>query len=300
MKRIIILTMIIALFLGGCNMPGNNSTSSGGNSLEMSVASMTHQVYENNPISIVLELRNKGKAPIKNGVLSISGFDPELFPSGFNGEQGTSFSNNKGAFSIDGRTEYNPEGGYKMMTLTASTSTLPTDMPYNPTLLITACYDYETTASAEICIDTSPYSSDVKTNVCTPGTVNLLPDQGAPVTVSSITVEPNQDFAYIKFHITSQGDVFDSSEVANCNNGIAREKYGVVKLKNVYVGSSSLTECMNVQNGNVRLINGVGTFWCKYNFPNEKGVFLKPLVVQLEYGTMTTLTEPITIKKMSK
>jgi len=295
---VMIMLLFGVMFLSGCDTP--SKTSSAGNSLDLSVASMTSQVYENNPMTIVLELRNKGKFSIKGGRLTISGFDSELFPGGFHGEQGTSFSNNQGSFDLDGRTDYNHEGGYKLMTISANTAQLPTDMPYNPTLLITACYDYETNAAAEICLDTSPYSAKVKTNVCTPGTVNLPSDQGAPVTISSISIEPNQNFAYIKFHITAQGDIFDSSEISNCNNGIAREKYGVVKLKNVYVGSTSLTECMNVQNGNIRLINGVGTFWCKYNFPNEKGVFLKPLVVQLEYGAMSTLKEPVTIKKMSK
>ncbi len=294
-KRIFLAFGLITLafLLASCKSSTSNQ---GGDSLQLSVASITREVSENSPITIVLEMRNKGKYPISDGVLSISGFDSDLI-QGFNGNSGTGFSNNKGHFEIEGRNSFNPEGGYRMITLTANTATLPTDMPYSPTLVITACYTYETAAVGSICIDTDPYSGKVKTKSCTPGTVEIKNDQGGPVKVSSVEIEPNNGFAYIRFHLSTTGEVYDAKDVASCEEGIKREDFGMVELKSVYIGSTQLTDCMNVVNGKVRLVNGEGTFICKYNYPNTKGVLPEPFSVTLRYGVRTSLSETITIKK---
>ncbi len=294
-KRIIFTFCLIAVvfLLSSCDSTTSNN---GGNSLELSVASITKEVSENSPITMVLEMRNKGKYSITDGVLSVSGFDSDLI-QGFNGNSGTTFSNNKGHFEIEGRNSFNPEGGYRMITLSANTATLPTNMPYSPTLIITACYTYETSATGSICIDTEPYSGKIKTDSCTPGSVKIESDQGGPVELSSVEIEPNNGFAYIRFHISTKDDVYDTKDVPTCYEGIKREDFGIVNLNSVYIGSTQLTDCMNVVNGKVRLINGEGTFICKYNYPSTKGVLPEPFSVTLRYGVRTSLSETVTIKK---
>ena len=294
-KKSLIGIIAVLFLLSSCSSPESKG---GGDSLSLSILSITSNVYETNPITLVLELKNNGKYNINQGKLSIGNFDPDYI-TGFRASQGTSFSNNAGNFQLEGRSENYPEGGSRIITLTSGTAKLPTDMPYSTSLTITACYAYETNAVATVCIDTEPFSGKVKTGTCSPNSVQISPDQGAPVKLTGVEVESYTNFAYIKFDVSSNGDIYDLKDVQSCDEGIPREDMGVVNVKSIVIGNTPLSDCTHLRNGKLYLINGQGTFSCKYNYPsNLKGRFPKQVGIVLDYGVRTSIeTSTVTIKK---
>jgi hypothetical protein len=109
MKRelLIILIVLSTISIYGCG--GGSST--GGSGLEMSILNApTASINAGSKIYLTVELRNKGKSAISDGVLEIGNYDSDLIKNVI--VKGSTDSNQIGtAFTLEGRSRYSTEGG---------------------------------------------------------------------------------------------------------------------------------------------------------------------------------------------
>ncbi|MBL7056602.1 hypothetical protein ISS07_06840 [Candidatus Woesearchaeota archaeon] len=314
-SKIIILLLLLVLAYGCTNNSGSSKTDSikgsegltidflKGNPQERYVVSDVEE-----PISIILELRNKGSYPdeedeniLGRGSVHISGFDTNII-------QIDSLSERVDREFLTGRSSLNPEGGFDDVEFKGTI--YPEDLivdRYEPTILATLCYPYKTKASPSVCIDPFPFDES-QDKVCRIGSTKLS-SQGAPIAITSIEQEASASKIQFKINIknSGKGDVikFDALDKCDPTQGelFARTDFDKIILERASVGFSEL-RCGPFPDGNgiIRLNNGEGFILCsidKESYENEKSAYTTPLNLEIKYGYRITETKPIRISKVT-
>jgi len=282
-------------------------------------------LFTNDVMTVMLQVENKGtdKLEPSSGYVVLSGYDQSIFQLqgryqqfdllgnsfSFNTSLGNSFSFNTSNWAplpeLEGRTQYLPQGGVETVSFT-STEQLPDLMEqgidkYEPTLLATACYQYTTKATAQVCLDPNPFAPSARgQKVCRPSTVSLG-SQGAPLAVTSVELEPAPGKTRFRINIANVGggDLFRDDKLDECalQVGLDFTDLDFVKVTDVRVaGQSIIDSCKPLDDsGYVRLVNGKGTIFCSTEV-QAASAFLSPLNVELEYGYRTTTAKKVTIR----
>ncbi len=264
---------------------------------------------------VVLELRNKGAFPqpgpitSPNGVLYLSGYDQSIMS--FIGQNPP--VENLGGKALEGKSAINPNGGLDLATFKGVINTENLNVEkYEPTLLATACYDYQTVAGPSVCIDPDPYSVNEK-KVCQVQDTQLN-SQGAPVAVTQINEEAFATKTQFKITIKNvgNGDVIKIDSLKKCSpsgDKIGRDDIDKVYLFEAKVGSKTLNcgPFANIQDGNtrglagdIRLINGEGYIICELpssDYSGSKTAYTTPMTINLLYGYRNSIEKKIQIKK---
>jgi hypothetical protein len=256
--------------------------------------------YDDEPFSVLIEIKNRGSTEIGYGGDSIylSGFDPGIIT-------GVS-TYGKPIPQLEGIGPYNNEGGFDTMEF--SGEIYPLSMKkidkYPATILATACYGYKTVASDNICIDPNPYSTTSERKVCTPTSVTFG-TQGAPIAVNSVEVEPTPRITRFKIHISNvgAGSVFKPGidQLARCNpydpRGLEFTEVDYVQLAGVEVAGKSIApSCKPVDNeGNVKLVNGQATLFCELGGLGSGPAYSTPMTIELDYGYRSTISTNVEI-----
>ncbi len=308
MRTIGLLGMItVVILIGGCVITPSSGTNPDENyrtgSTGLSVSFLTNtppsKLYDDEDFKAMLEIRNIGATDvIANGRLYLSGFDPSIIT----GIDSSGFL----IQDLEGKSLYNPEGGYDVATFDGHIRDLESRQVdyYDVPILATACYAYETIAAPTLCLDPDPYSNTRETKACSAGSVeNVGGSQGGPVAVTSVTVEPSPGKAKIKFDISNVGGgtVIRSGleYLTRCNpystTKLEYEDVDYVKIEEVQIGDQTITgSCKPVDNEHIRLHNGKGFVWCEVT-GLMGSAYKTPLTIKLSYNYRSTTERNIRI-----
>jgi hypothetical protein len=292
---------------------------------------------QDEPISILVDVRNKGTYPPEgdsaehtyfgNGKFHLSGFDTSIIDiKPMSKEIGNPFK-----LYLEAASNINPVGGIDTAEFEGviKQDKILID-EYNPTILVTACYPYFTKTTPAVCIDPKPFDTRQE-KVCTVGSQNLE-TQGAPISVTRIDQEAAGN--KIQFKITIEnvgnGDVMwkgwgsdfqgllkRCSPLEKDSNGegrLLRDDFDRVLLEKVKIGSVDLFangKCAPFADGTnniIRLFNGEGFVICTLDinsdaaqeeFANVQSAYTTPIDIGLRYMYRSTISKPIQIKKLT-
>jgi hypothetical protein len=312
MKHKIIILILLVLFLAGCrsgsiNEEGDVNFRTGTRGLEIKYLdrSPPFYVYEGDYLPITLELFNRGASEIFEGEIYITGYDPNIIhnnpASGVPGNLPTPGTPIKFEM-LDKKTQFNREGGYLIMELNSGKINLPYGThKYNIPLTVYACYDYETIANTEICMDPEPHRQYYD-KPCVTTNVNMGGGQGAPVGVGNVELTNMRDQMRITFTINNVGSGFGAGTIVDldkmrqnaCPTGFGPTDIDVIYLSEVKVGTNTITQWCS-PNGRIKLVNGVGRVSCTAPMPAGTA-FKTPLEIRFEYGYRTHIRRDVEIR----
>lgn len=306
MKRIILTMILLAFLLVGCrgfsrSQEGDVNYRRGTQGLEIRFLdrSPPHVLYETDPLVATLELYNRGASEIRDGYIYFTGFDTNIITQfGPGPEIGTRTWT---TFRMDDKkTQFNREGGYDIVEFSSSSISLGGLPSYRIPLTAYACYDYETIASTEICVDPEPYKPPSE-KPCQTRNVNFGGSQAAPVAVTYANIESMVNQVRITFTIKNVGNgmiVRRNSIERNCPTNFGPNDVDVVQLTHVTLGgrSVSLNDCS--PSGEIRLSNGVGRVSCVITNIGADTAFTTPLEIKLDYGYRTHIRRDVEIRSI--
>lgn len=247
------------------------------------------RLFSGEELGVVLELENRGTYTIggPGDRVYLSGFDPSII-AGISpaGEQ---------IPKLEGRSQFISQGGFDTVAFRAQTRFLEDRYPVR--LLATACYEYSTVASANICVDPNPYAPAIRQKVCIPQNVPLGGGQGAPISVSLVEVDasPGKTRFKIRVQNVGAGEVFRAGgEMLNrCSPfgpGLAFDEVDYVELTDVIVSGTSIrSTCRPLDSSHIRLTNNQGLVYCEFDRPRGEAAYVTPMTIVLRYGYRTSI-----------
>ena len=293
----------LILLISGCNQQGefNPDVHKGTQGLVIDILqnSPPPEVYEGENFKIVMRLINKGAYPITNGILLLT-TEKDFIDLKKGSEQIN--------FKLKGKDPYNVWDDEKIESYDLYAKGLDEmSEKHESVMFLTACYDYETIASFDICIDTNPYNKKNTEPVCKVATLSSS-GQGAPIAVTNVEQDISEETNYIRpmFNIyiqnKGQGDVITpGSESSVCSSTpIDKKVFNTLELKEVefsnYKKSHGDIECspkvikLDEDGAIVRCIVNSGLI--SKNEPS----YLTTLKISLKYGYTTTEVINLDIK----
>jgi len=291
---IAILLVVLGLYAGctstsSSSNPSNYRTGSEGLYMQFLPDNM-RTVYDGDEAVLLLELGNRGTSNIEGGQLFASGFDPLYLPFQFEPD---SF------FTLEGKSAAYPRGDLtEIYTLRASRVRSPPNRErFEQPIMVTACYDYVTVATAEVCVNTDASNRMLTQQVCEGG-ARGYGAQGHPVTVTSVNPVYTRDKVRmeIRFANSGRGEVYNPRlSTDDCGVGLRYDEIDRVVVSKVTLGGRSMS--CSPQNP-VRLSGGSGYIVCEcdsYCLDNSIGSYWTALEVHLRYGYRQSVSTQITI-----
>ena len=323
-KKMLILILVV-VFIAGCGSSlskDSNDASSIADSYRTGSEGLVMEFIENFPpsrfydieaeeedgLKIMLEVKNKGAWNIRN-------IDVDFYITGVGNSVIKNLKllkkpgNNK-VFTteLEGKSYYNPEGSTDFITFEGTLTSLDNlkiEM-FDPTLLVTACYNYKTIASSKICIDPNPLSIGSRENICTPSNIPMS-SQGAPIAVTGIDVEARPKKTRLKIHVSNVGggDVFRQASKDKCNptheTGLGFNDVDYIRLENIKIGGDNLlssNKCnplFTIEGTDyIRLTNGQATITCDYD-TSGSSAYTTPIIINLVYSYRNSISKYIQI-----
>ncbi|MBD3361278.1 hypothetical protein GF358_00645 [Candidatus Woesearchaeota archaeon] len=294
-KEMVLLTIL--LLIAGCT-PGTQQPDketqpadyrSGNQGLRISfVPNMPpHRIFDTDEINVLIELENMGAYTTEGPAdrVYLSGFDPAIL-SGIK-------TSGKSIPRLEGKGPYISRGATDRVSFSGIPAILSVKNidKYPLRLLATACYEYQTIASANICIDPNPYKLSTTEKVCTPKSVSMGGGQGAPIAVTNIDVEASPGLTRLRIDVrnTGGGEVFKPGidTMQRCSpytSGLGFDEIDYVRITDVSMpGYSIMQSCRPLDQGYLRLVNGKGTLYCEINTRGQS-VYMTPVTIKLDYG----------------
>lgn len=196
--------------------------------------------------------------------------------------------------NLEGKDAYNLDGTHTYEFFDAKT-TEPVAMveSHNALISVTYCYDYATAAKVDVCIDTDVYGERLK-KVCTVSDKSLS-SQGAPLAVRNVEVEmlpTGEDSIKPHFMIyisnVGNGEVIEKGESLNvCKGHVQGVDWELVNIK-----ATLSKEELKCKKSIVRLDDGEAETSCTgSSISYDKGTYLAPLVIKLDYGYYSITTK---------
>ncbi|HLC52619.1 MAG TPA: hypothetical protein VJI98_05225 [Candidatus Nanoarchaeia archaeon] len=253
-------------------------------------------IYDQNPLTALVEVRNRGNYNLQpqDCFIQIVGQDNNII----RGLQ-TARSCGENSGVLEGKNEYNVEGGYNQIEFTSTSVSLPNNVyEITPTLNFLACYNYHTKASPQICVDPLLFEVTAQQKTCTPRDVGMAGGQGAPVGVNLVGVDMVGSKAIFEINIANFGTgrvLSPNAPIQSCGqSSLSYTDLDKVQY-NVQLTGGSLVDC-KPRDGFVRLVNNNGKIVCTFNIPGGSA-YETPLLIDLSYGYVQSLLKPIRIVK---
>lgn len=307
----IVLVISIVITIGSCTQFGGRKTGprpisefrvgSEGLRIQFMPNLPPPRLYDDQPFDVLLKVWNVGAENVggANDRLYLSGFDPSIITGLSAFGQPIPKLEGKTQFNLDGTFDYTAFKG-----TIRSLKALNVDRyPITP-LLATACYQYKTVSSANVCIDPDPFSTGAKTKACIPKPTSGG-SQGAPVAVQRIDLEPSTGRTRFQIDIANvgAGDLFLPGAVYlnKCSpfdpKGLDFSEIDRVRLDRMEVSGASITpSCRPVDSqGFIRLISGRATVVCEFISSGQGSAFVTPLITELTYGYRRTVSTNVEI-----
>ncbi|MCF7861402.1 hypothetical protein K9M79_04065 [Candidatus Woesearchaeota archaeon] len=263
----------------------------------------SENAYASDEYPFIIEFQNLGAYPYTQTGTTYGTAQASVYLSGF--EQSLvelSSTINGETISVEGRNEDNPIGGYDTVEREARFKLPVSSTSYITKINAIACYNYGTLASGTICIDPDPSNDD--NDVCSTHGTTFSGGQGAPVSVTSLEVEPMKNKVLVKINIknSGRGEVVDKSKITECPFNLDYNEKGYVELETIRLGAQSDTQA-GLNKGNcrptkLRLEDGYGTIHCTLDVADHDAAFVTTLQVELGYGYKDSITKNINIKRI--
>ena len=287
-----------------------------------------------NKVDVIVELSNKGAYPQPedntppSGKVFLSGYDQNILEFNPN-------SYDLVKKSLYGKSLIDLRGGSDIAIFNGEIKdTLKVDK-YEPILLATLCYNYQTIAGPPVCIDPDPHPQVNQKKVCEAAPVTLT-SQGAPVAVVGIDVNAlaTKTIFTITIKNVGSGDVIRNNRegtnqpsssgqpsagtagsnddaISKCNpfnNKLTREDIDKVFVEDVSTGSTQLLcwgftdKPTKSERGFIRLTNGQGSVICQLDktdagYPGGNTAYTTPLKIILSYVYKTTAQRSVLLQK---
>ena len=296
MKRLLLCVLVLLL---GCQVTGPNAVPEihiGTQGLVMSFVDKAPPdvLYPDRPFQIAIDFQNKGATDIASGMYVI-GVEDEFVQLQ---------TANKLGLRLRGKSLFSTEGDRTIQTHTAFTTTLPEESQSRTTTVrVTACYDYQTQASADVCIDTDPLNLRLGKKPCSVSPVGLGGGQGAPVAVTRVVPDmlltDDKNVVRPAFDISlanvGNGQVFAKSRVqAACSGGhLSADDFNTVRVTaslgglmlacepdHVVLGSDTMVRCTS---------GGIST---------DMGTYSTQLQITLDYGYTLSMSKELLLKRI--
>jgi len=308
MKKSVLLIFLVILLIGCTRkaqtpIPTDFRTGTQGLVLTFVPNLPPSRIFDREPFQAMLQVENKGTSVVGGPMdrLYLSGFDNTII-TGINtyGEQ---------IPQLEGRGPFVSQGDIDTVAFRGTIQSLTGKRidKYTPTILATACYNYETIASAQVCIDPNPYAPTSIQRVCIPTTAGTG-SQGAPIAVSSVQVDasPGKTRFTIRISNVGGGDVFrfGPQYMDSCspyNPGLGFDEVDFLQVADVTVSDLSIIEtCRPLDDTHhIRLTSGQATLFCEFTAMREQSPYLTPLNVILRYGYRQSISRMVEIRPVS-
>ncbi len=323
----LIAVLIIIMLLSGCSLISSGSGDSRGISefrgtqgLSMSFMAGAPQseIYapeqgSTTPFKAGIQLQNKGAYDIISGYLvfglerdylRIRGLDSDTTQVGAAGE--------KAIFSLNGRSQTSPYGEENIVIASMEALPLePQSSQHRSTISATACYEYRTEFSEEVCVDTDVYNTRPSEKTCTVSDISSSGGQGAPVEVFKVeeNIQLSEGSVRPQFLIhvrnAGKGRVFDKELVREmCSAGpVSYEDLNVVDVEEVRFSTFKKTDGeIKCYPERIKLRAGEGKTRCTLEpgkiSDSETTTYTTPLFISLSYGYTETISKDIIIRNI--
>ena len=197
------------------------------------------EIYEDEQFKVVAKLINKGAYEINNGIVSLT-YEKEFVDL---------LSERKKTFSLKGKDVYNMWDDEELAVFDLRTKLLDkmSEM-HTSLLLLTNCYDYETIASFQVCIDTNIYGiRPAGGEVCTVKDLTSS-GQGGPLVITKVEEDISGGeyiIPHFKIYVQNRGNGevirYGKKEEACSSVGIIGDDYNVIDLVEVELSSYKLS-----------------------------------------------------------
>ncbi len=292
--------VLFLLSIVGCGQIGGEGTAprteevyKGTKGIEMSFvpSNPPNEVFEGSPMTVLIEYSNKGANPISDGSLYLTGYDPAFLFRNSGGYQEWSLR------GLQGKSLLNPVGEEKLAEFTDNDIRKPDNIDrFAQKLKLTACYNYMTTASAQVCIDPDPYNLGGGTKTCTVGIVSLSGGQGAPVAVTKIDerIAGNRVQFKIYFKNVGGGEVF-IGPTSHCYSNLQYDDMNKVVVDRVSFSNRNIN-CEPEYGTPIRLNNGEGFVICyDEGHLGDGDEYITTLNIKLKYSYRDSIVKSIDI-----
>jgi len=242
------IVVLILVILSGCEGFGFGGSAefnpdvhvgSEGLRIELQKNTPPEEIYEDEDFKIVARFINKGAYVIESGILTLM----------YEQEYVELLSEEKINIDLRGKDVYNMWDDEEIKTFTLKTGLLdPRSEIHTSLLLLTSCYNYETIASFQVCIDTNIYETRPEEDkICIVKDLTSS-GQGGPLVVAKIEPEiSGADYVMPSFKIYIQnngrGEVvrFGKKEEACAATGITGDDYNIIDLEEVELSTYKLS-----------------------------------------------------------
>jgi len=308
----LVIITVIVLFSGCARQTSkgidiNIHTGTRGLEMEFLKNAPPTQVPEGSTFIVGVVLKNRGASDIHRGVLALGIEDDYVQVDSWRGNIIKSSYNDRLVwFDLEGKTRFNPMGEQLPVQVQLISDYLDKQTEtYTTTILLTACYQYKTLFNDEVCIDTDIYDTTKEEKVCTVKD-KVYGSQGAPVAITKVEtrIVPHSDYEdvlipefVITIHNRGIGDVIRPSvyEAACTSSSLSHDDLNVVRVEATLSGrrlKCSPSELKLKENGQNKVRCTLTT-----GIDKEMTSYLAPLVVELDYGYMFTISRDVEIRR---
>jgi hypothetical protein len=308
----LVLAVIALMVIPGCTggggkVPINVDYRTGTKGVEMTFLKNAppDQVLDGIPVNLGIQLENKGAADVEDGILVLTTEQDYLVVDQWMKTYGyMEIDENRIQFSLTGITEVNPKGERTIATARGNTLDLePQTETHTTTIIASCCYPYKTLLSDSICVDTDLYDQKSVSKVCKV-TSKSYSSQGAPIAVTRIDTlmlqSDVEEYVLPQFSIridnVGKGTPYDSERTGDACSSYALlpEEVNVVKVKAALDGKA--LSCIPEK---LKLRGEGDTVRCTLAKGMEKqaGNYVGAIVVELDYGYMSTISKKVEIRR---
>jgi len=263
------------------------------------------KISEDTEFQIIANIKNKGASNVENGYLTINlekdyvdlyfwEFEEPVVGSGFNPEQVI--------FDLEGKSEYNINGGEGIIRITANAKEIGGLIEsHTSNIGLTTCYGYSTTASPTICMDPDVYNLRVGEKPCSIKNINL-DSQGAPVAITKIEqnmlTHENKIEPQFLIYIANKGNgqIVDKQKVKEACSGTGKYNLSIINVE-AYLSGREL-ECTPDPIRLTRTKNFVRCSALEQDWLDKELLAYETVLnIKLSYGYTSTIAKEIEIEK---
>ncbi len=334
-KRMYIFLIIISLLLISCKRADvqtkvitNFKTGVQGLEFKFLENAPPKEIYytEKTRVPIGLEMRNKG-AEKAYGVIAFN-FDgykgivkENLDSTIYYGEDLFRIASSENSF-LEGKSAKNPNGDIMTFSVLAEPSLLnPQAEQFKSAIIATACYDYQTEFTPEVCIDTDIFNTKPIAKVCKVKDIASSSGQGAPVSIEKVEVQmlPSgkgiSPYFVITLRNVGKGEVIryqKYQEVCSQKSSSDLNNFNIVRVSAFIAGKEiNRLDCLPKRSelikdpfeeeglfGYARFKDKVATVTCRYlgEIPANAGNYVTKLRILAEYGYTESISKEVLIK----
>jgi len=295
------------MFISGCSSGSGPSSSissadahkgSDGIIMEFMDNAPSDEIYEGSEFYASTLVQNKGAFDVKKGYL-VLGVEQGYISAENNGEM----------YNLNGKSISNILGGQEVFEFKLRSGKIDKQSEQHKTnIFLTTCYEYQTDAGADVCIDPDFYGMNPLQKACEVKDSSFK-DQGAPVAVTKIEQGMLQEGNLVKpeFIIYVQnkgkGAVIDSSKVKDvCSStGLDYKAWNTIYVEAYLFGKQ--LDCKPKSDGSkrgyIRLKGEEDFVKCVDEEGIERGgpAYTTPLKIVLNYGYAETISKEIVVKR---